>query len=134
MAFILVVEDSPELRDVYQRHLQNAGHRVITASNGLDALTAILQFTPDLVLMDLEMPELNGLQTLTYLKTDPRYRDVRHIPVVLLTSHALPSEIHAGFQAGCEAYIIKPLDPREILEELALLLHSGEFSLSSPSL
>lgn len=134
MAFILVAEDSPELREVYQRHLENAGHRIITASNGLDALAATLQFTPDLILMDLEMPQMDGLQALTCLKTDPRYHNVRHIPVVLLTSHALPSEIHAGFQAGCEAYIIKPLDPREILEELALLLHSGEFSLPSPSL
>ncbi len=134
MAFILVAEDSSELRDVYQQHLQNAGHRVITASNGLDALTATLQFTPDLILMDLEMPRMTGLQALTCLKNDPEYRAVRHIPVVLLTAHALPSEIHAGFQAGCEAYIIKPLDPREILEELTLLLHSGEFSMPSPTL
>lgn len=131
MAFILVAEDSSDLREVYKQHLQNAGHRVITAANGFDALAAILQFTPDLILMDLIMPQMNGIQALNHLKLDPDFTTVRDIPVVLLTSHALPHEIHAGFQAGCIAYIIKPIDPREIIEELTLLLHSGEFSAPS---
>lgn len=131
MAFILVAEDSPELCEVYQQHLENAGHRVETAQNGLTALTTALKLVPDLILMDLEMPEMDGIQALTSLKHDSHYQAIRHIPVVLLSCHTLPSQIHQGFQAGCDAYIIKPLDPREIIEELALLLHSPEFATFS---
>lgn len=132
MAFILVVEDSPELRKVYQQQLEEAGHRVVTAPDGHDALDTALRLQPDLILMDLEMPEFDGIQALTSLKTDARYHTIRHIPVVLLSCHTLPHQIQQAFQAGCEAYIVKPIDPREILEELSLLFHSGEFGALSP--
>lgn len=132
MAFILVVDDSPELRQVYQQQLEDAGHRVATAPDGHTALDTALQLQPDLILIDLEMPQFDGIQTLTALKTDPGYHAIRHIPVVLLSCHTLPHQIQQAFQAGCEAYIVKPIDPREIIEELSLLFHSDEFGALSP--
>ncbi|MBA2660730.1 MAG: response regulator [Bradymonadaceae bacterium] len=125
MAFILVADDMPELREVYKRHLEDAGHRVITAINGAAAIDAALELGPELILMDIEMPELDGISALRQIKTNERFQSIRQIPIVLLTCHALPDQITEGIEAGCEAYIIKPLDPREIVEELGLLLSSG---------
>ncbi|MFU8804761.1 MAG: response regulator [Bradymonadaceae bacterium] len=126
MAFILVAEDYDEIRVVYRQHLEDAGHRVSTACNGAEALEKALQFPPDLILMDIDMPELDGMEALRMLKSDSRFASLRHIPVVLLTCHAMPKQVQAGLDAGCDAYIVKPVDSREIVAELDLFLNSGE--------
>ena len=128
MAFIIVADDIYELREVYKRHLENAGHRVLTVGDGESLLEAARNARPDLILVDLEMPGMDGLEVVRRLKGHPDFQPIHDVPVVLLTGHSLPDQINQGLNAGCDAYIVKPMDPREIVEELSLLLSSGELS------
>ena len=132
MAHILLVDDEPELRSVYKRLLEDEGHRVDTAINGADALEKLEGLAPDMLLLDVEMPELNGIQLTRRLRASDEAR-LRAIPVVLLTSHELPEQVQEGLDAGSDGavvvspYVVKPVNPDELVEELRLLLTSGEF-------
>lgn len=126
MANILLVDDQPELRELYSEILQDLGHAVTTASNGREALSRLeADWTLDIVLLDLEMPELGGLETTRAIRAslDPR---IQGMSVVLLTSHELPDDVGAGLTSGADAYVIKPVDPTDLGEELQLLLASGD--------
>src|SRR3989304_5503949 len=106
---ILVVEDSPLNRKLVETVLKPPGSRVITAENGQAGVEAALREHPDLILMDVMMPVMNGYDATRRLKDN---RETSRIPVVALTASAMPHERDQAMEAGCDGYISKPIDTR----------------------
>ena len=112
---VLVVYDYLEAREICAEYLGFHGYRVVTAEDGLQALERAFEVLPDVILMDLSLPELDGWAATRRLKADPR---TRGIPIVALTGHALSAERERALAAGCDDVITKPVVPRELLAEV----------------
>ena len=109
---ILLVDDEPGIRESVQAYLNyNEDWQVEVASNAHEGWDKIQQQIPDLIISDIMMPEVDGLEFLAQLKEDSRYRD---IPVVFLTAKGMTSDRIEGYTAGCDAYLPKPFDPDEL--------------------
>jgi two-component system cell cycle response regulator DivK len=119
---VLVVEDYQDARDMYVEYLRFAGFRVAEARNGLEALDRAFALVPDVVLMDLALPRMDGWEATRRLKTDPR---TSHIPVVALTGHALAGHADGARQAGCDAFVRKPCLPDVLVAEIRRVLAAG---------
>ena len=104
---ILLVEDNEMNRDMLSRRLERAGYRVILAVDGPRGIAAARMEAPDLVLMDMSLPEIDGWEATRHLKQDPA---TRGIPVIALTAHAMVSDREKALQAGCDDYDTKPID------------------------
>jgi adenylate cyclase len=104
---ILVVDDVPDNVDILQMRLEAQGYEVVTAGDGLEALGKIRELLPDLVLLDVMMPKLDGIETVKRLKADPA---LPFIPVILVTSKADDSDVIAGLESGGDDYLTKPVD------------------------
>jgi two-component system, cell cycle response regulator DivK len=115
---VLVVDDHAEGRDICARLLMQAGFRVATAINGLDGLVKALTLRPDVIVMDLAMPDLDGLDCTRQLATSSSTRD---IPVIVLTAHATPEARALAFAAGCRAFLPKPVLPELLIAEVGRL-------------
>jgi two-component system alkaline phosphatase synthesis response regulator PhoP len=109
---ILTVDDDDRIRRLVQFNLQRAGYRVSTAADGLEALDQIGQERPDLVLLDINMPRLDGIELLRRLRADP---DTAALPVILLTAKAQDEDILEGKRSGADYYLTKPFSPVELL-------------------
>ena len=109
---ILIVDDLPANLGVLQGVLEDAGYHVLVATSGERALTRLAYMQPDLILLDVKMPGLDGYETCRRLKADTRWRDV---PVLFLTAHDDPADKLRGFEAGAVDYITKPLHAGEVL-------------------
>jgi CheY-like chemotaxis protein len=116
---ILVIDDNPVNLRLASEVLQADGFVVIRAEDAEQALRLIEAQTPDLVLTDVSLPKMDGLELTRRLKSDPRYR---HLPVVALTASAMKGDEARIMQAGCDAYIAKPIDTRTLGSQLRLLL------------
>lgn len=116
---ILAVDDEPQILRIVQVNLEKAGYQVSTASNGREALEAVRAKHPDLVIMDVTMPEMNGLDALKALKADEATASV---PVVMLTANAEDEDVMTGWQNGAHAYLNKPLNVRELLNFIQSIL------------
>ena len=119
MAKILLVEDNEMNRDMLSRRLQRQGHDVNEAVNGKEALEKITTALPDLILMDLSLPEMDGWEATRRLKADSTTKD---IPVIILTAHALKTDREGAFEAGCDDYDIKPINFQRLLGKIEALL------------
>jgi two-component system, cell cycle response regulator DivK len=119
-ATILVVEDSPDVRELLVSLLTRSGYTVNRARDGKIALEILQTQRPDLILLDLSMPIMDGWQTLAAIRALP---DGAQRIVAALTAHALPYEREEGLQRGFNAYITKPIDIRGFLQTIAALLH-----------
>jgi adenylate cyclase len=106
-ARILVVDDVPDNVDILQMRLESQGYEVVTAADGLEALDKIRTLLPDLVLLDVMMPKLDGIQTVKRLKADPA---LPFIPVILVTAKADASDVIGGLESGGDDYLTKPVD------------------------
>jgi adenylate cyclase len=106
-ARILVVDDVPDNVDILQMRLESQGYEVVTAADGLEALDKIRTLLPDLVLLDVMMPKLDGIQTVKRLKADP---SLPFIPVILVTAKADASDVIGGLESGGDDYLTKPVD------------------------
>jgi class 3 adenylate cyclase len=104
---VLVVDDVPDNVDILQMRLESQGYEVMTAGDGLEALEKIRELRPDLVLLDVMMPKLDGIETVKRLKADP---SLPFIPVILVTAKADASEVIAGLESGGDDYLTKPVD------------------------
>jgi CheY-like chemotaxis protein len=113
MNTILIIEDNPEERKIFSTYLKFAGMDLIEASNGEEGLRMAQDHNPDVILMDINMPVMNGWETAIRLKSDPGTTD---IPLIAITAHNLPPERLE--QAGFCAYLEKPLAPYRVLEEV----------------
>src|SRR6185295_15365995 len=116
---VLLVDDYPDNRDIYVQYLTYSGLRVEEAENGHEALEKAFALLPDVIVMDLSLPGLDGWEATRRLKGDPR---TRHIPVVVLTGHALAGHSQGAMDAGCDAFITKPCLPERLLEEIRTIL------------
>jgi len=112
---ILIVEDQPELRHLYATQLSLSGFDVIEAGNGADAIIETTDRTPDVVLMDLSLPVVDGWEATRRLKSDLR---TAHIPVVALTAHDGAGELERATQAGCDWFVPKPCPPDALIVEI----------------
>jgi CheY-like chemotaxis protein len=112
MARVLMADDSAVVRTLVQMVLERAGHEVVSACDGAEALRAVATSRPDLVLVDLAMPGLSGLDVVRALRAGP---GTRVLPVVLLSAEDTPRVIEAAFVAGCDEYLVKPLRAPELL-------------------
>ena len=106
---ILVVDDNPQNSKLVAFILIAKGYKVRTAANAEEAMTAIADEVPRLILMDLQLPGMDGLTLTKKLKADPR---TQHVFVVALTAYAMKGDEKQAFEAGCDAYITKPIDTR----------------------
>jgi CheY-like chemotaxis protein len=116
---ILLVEDHAELRRLYAQQLELSGFDVIEAANGADAITHTAEHCPDVVLMDLSLPVLDGWEATRRLKTDHR---TAHIPVVALTAHDGSGELQRATRAGCDWFVPKPCPPDALVAEIRRVL------------
>jgi two-component system, cell cycle response regulator DivK len=112
---ILVIEDHEENRRLLHDLLTSVGYELIEAVTGEEGLTAAETELPDLILMDIQLPGIDGYETTRRIKANPA---LRHIPVIAVTSYALSGDDVKAFAAGCDAYVTKPFDPTELLEKI----------------
>jgi CheY-like chemotaxis protein len=116
---VLVVEDYQDAREMYAAYLQYAGFRVAEATNGLEAIEQSVTLRPDIILMDLALPKVDGWEATRRLKEDERTRD---IPIVALTGHALAGHAEGARRAGCDAFVTKPCLPDALVAEIRRML------------
>jgi CheY-like chemotaxis protein len=121
-ALILIVEDNEANRLLAGAVLERAGHRVEMAGNAQEALDRLATASPDLILMDVQMPGMDGLTLTRRLKGDTRTAD---IPVIALTALAMTGDREKTLEAGCSGYISKPINTRTFATEVARFLPSG---------
>jgi len=115
-AKVLVVDDDPDIRDLVRELLERAGYQVADASNGREGLRVLYEMRPDLVLLDVNMPELDGWATLD------RIRDLSEAPVIMLTARTGELEKVRGLKAGADDYVTKPFGRQELLARVEALL------------
>ena len=127
---VLVVDDYQDAREMYAEYLAYSGFRVAEATNGVEALEKAFELLPDVILMDLSLPGMDGWAATRRLKTDER---TRRIPVVALTGHALAGASESARQAGCDAFVTKPCLPDELVVQVRRML-DRDLSASPSSL
>lgn len=120
MPRIMVVDDSGMTRKMLSLSISRAGFGVETAENGADALEKLYKEPYDLIITDMNMPQMDGMELLSRLRTDAQYRTV---PIVVLSSNSGPAEIQAAMKAGANFYLIKPTDSEKLLECVRKLLN-----------
>src|SRR5687767_14223146 len=116
---VLVVEDYQDAREMYAACLQFSGYRVAEATNGVEAIKKTLELLPDIILMDLALPKMDGWEATKRLKSDDR---TKHIPIVALTGHALAGHAEGARQAGCDSFVTKPCLPDALVAEIRRML------------
>ncbi len=118
-ATILIVDDEREIRELLRYNLERHGYQVLTAQDGEEGLARAFATHPDLVLLDLLLPGLNGLEVLRELRQEPTTRD---LPVLLLTARGAEMDKLLGFERGADDYITKPFSPREVIARVEAVL------------
>ncbi len=119
---VVLAEDDVDIRDLVQIVLEQLDLQVTAVGTGQDALAACQRETPRLVLLDITMPGMNGLEVCRAVRQDP---ELAGLPLILMTARAQSSDVAAGLDAGADAYIIKPFGPIELREHVEALLDRG---------
>jgi len=119
VAQILVADDDADIRDLVVFRLRQAGHDVVAVGDGAAAVEACRLAVPDLVILDLMMPGVGGLEAARSLRAEPATAGV---PIIMLTARAQESDIEQGFAAGADDYVVKPFSPRELAGRVESLL------------
>ena len=122
MPKILVVEDNEMNRDILSRRLQRRGYEVIVAVDGGEGLALAQSQRPDLILMDMSLPVVDGWEATRRLKAAP---ETRSIPIIALTAHAMATDRDQAIEAGCDDYDIKPVELPRLLEKIKAVLTTG---------
>lgn len=121
MAKILIAEDEQDIRDLITFTLRFAGHEVIATIDGEEAYQVAKKIQPDLILLDVRMPRMNGYDACMKIKANDK---TQHIPVVFLSAKGQEAEIQAGMDAGATEYIIKPFSPDQLSERVRTILRN----------
>ena len=119
MKRILVVEDTPDNRQIMRDLLTSAGFEVIEAGDGANGVEAAMRYQPELILMDMQLPGIDGYEATRRIKAHP---ETHRIPVVAVTSYALSDDASKARAAGCNGYVAKPFSPRQLLATVRSLL------------
>src|SRR5262245_58803131 len=130
MTRILLVEDNPLNREMLSRRLERKGFQVVHAVNGAEGVAKARTEAPDLILMDMSMPVLNGWEATRQLKAAP---DTRHVPVIALTAHAMVGDRENTLRAGCDDYEMKPVDVPRLIEKIRRLTGRPETAPARPA-
>lgn len=112
MKRVLVIEDTPDNRQIIRDLLVSSGYEVIEAADGGAGVAIAAEVKPDLILMDIQLPVLDGYEATRRIKANP---DLKHIPIIAVTSYALSGDEAKTRAAGCDGYVAKPFSPRELL-------------------
>jgi len=112
---VLVIEDHEDNRRIMHDLLTSKGYEVIEAMNGLEGVDAAGAYCPDLILLDIQLPGIDGYEVARRIKANP---ELRKIPIIVVTSYALSGDDMKAFEAGCDAYVAKPFSPRELLGKI----------------
>jgi two-component system cell cycle response regulator DivK len=112
---ILVIEDQEDNRRIMRDLLTSVGYEIIEALTGEDGVTAAASHVPDLILMDIQLPGLDGYEATRRIKANPA---LQHIPIIAVTSYALSGDDVKAFAAGCNGYVSKPFSPRALLARI----------------
>lgn len=120
MPKILLVEDNELIRDMLSRRLQRKDFEMILAVDGREGISMAKEENPDLILMDIGLPEINGCEATRLLKGDSATSD---IPLIILTAHATTDEREQALQAGCDDFATKPVDFPQLLDKIHVLLN-----------
>jgi two-component system, OmpR family, phosphate regulon response regulator PhoB len=123
MARVLVIEDEPDLREVLQYNLTQAGHRAFVAATGEAGLKLALEARPDLVLLDLMLPDVSGTAVAKALRREPLTQGV---PIIMVTAKAEEVDRIVGFELGADDYVVKPFSVRELLLRIDAVLRRGK--------
>jgi two-component system, OmpR family, response regulator MtrA len=118
-SLVLVADDDEDILMLVKATLERSGHEVVAVSDGAKALSSVRVRKPDLAVLDIAMPEVDGLEVLRRLRDDATTSD---LPVVLLSARAQEADVERGFAIGATAYLKKPFSPRELSEHVAELL------------
>ena len=119
---VLLVEDNEDNRIIYSTVLRHVGYDVVEAEDGVQAIALARSARPDLILMDISIPELDGWEATRILRADPATKST---PIIALTAHALPDDRERAAQVGFTAYLAKPVEPRAVVAEVKRWLGSG---------
>lgn len=122
MAKILLAEDEKHLADMVAFKLTNSGHRVVLARDGEEALALLGRERPDLAILDIMMPGVDGLEVLRRIRDDP---DLRALPVIMLTAKGQERDVLAGLGAGANDYVVKPFSLKELVARIDTVLRKG---------
>jgi len=115
MKHILVVEDQEDNRQILRDLLSNAGYEMTEAVDGQEALAEVAKQRPDLILMDIQLPIMDGYEATRRIRINP---DLKSVPIIGVTSYALAGEESKALAAGCDAYVTKPFSPRQLLAKI----------------
>ena len=119
---ILVIEDQEDNRRIMRDLLTSVGYEIIEALTGEDGVTAAASHVPDLILMDIQLPGLDGYEATRRIKANPA---LQHIPIIAVTSYALSGDDVKAFEAGCNGYVSKPFSPRALLARIREFLQDA---------
>ena len=119
---VLLVEDNEDNRIVYATILQHFGYVVMEALNGEEGIAKARNERPDLILMDISIPVIDGWEATQVLKRDP---ETRGIPIIALTAHALASDREKAMEVGCDSYLAKPCEPKAVVSEVEKFIGKG---------
>ena len=119
---VLVVEDEPDIRGLIVHHLERDGFRCRTAGNGSEALAAVRAATPDLVILDVMLPGMDGLEICRRLRADV---SVATVPIIMLTAKADEVDRVVGLELGADDYVVKPFSPKELIARVRAVLRRG---------
>jgi DNA-binding response OmpR family regulator len=122
---VVVADDDPDIVDILKFNLEAAGYEVLTATDGEAARDLILTAIPDLVVLDIMMPKMDGLEVLTVIKA---HTQTRSIPVVMLTARTSDNDLWQGWDAGADYYITKPFDLEELMRFIGYLQVNGQLA------
>ncbi len=117
---VLVVEDNMDTYELVRFILEKRGYETFLAMNGRDGVNAAIKQKPDLIIMDLSMPQMDGWTATKIIKEEP---STSSIPLIALTAHALPSDRKRALDAGCDEYLTKPMDIDELVETVNLWIN-----------
>ena len=126
---VLIVDDYQDNREMYSQFLAFAGLRVAEAANGREALAKTAELMPDLVVMDLSLPGMDGWEATRAIKSDPR---TKHVRVLALTGHALDGAAKSAIEAGCDAFLTKPCLPEDLHGEIQRMLARDPTGSTTP--
>lgn len=116
---VLIVEDDEDSRYVYKAILEDNGFEVVTATSGDDGLRLAQERHPQVILMDVSIPGMDGWSVTSRLKGDPK---TAGIPLIIITAHAFPEDLRRAEKVGCDAFLTKPCEPRQVLQEVLRML------------
>ena len=120
---VLLVDDYPDAREMYAEYLEFSGFEIVQAGNGVEAIERAHDSAPDVILMDLSLPIMDGWEATRRLKADPA---TAQIPVLAVTGHALTGISEEAKNAGCDGFITKPCLPEDLVKEIRTVLAGGE--------